>query len=81
MYETEDQEQGHDERAQQAQARGKGLRAEIKARLGSEGARSAADLLPQMPKDVSLAEVAFQLERLTDEGQVVGEAGGPYSLA
>lgn len=80
MYEAKDQEQ-YDERAQQAQARGEGLRAEIKTRLRSEGARCAADLLPHMPKDVSLAEVAFQLERLTEEGETVGEADGPYSLA
>lgn len=81
MYEAEDQQRPHGEREQQAQARGEGLRAEIRTRLGTEGARSAAELLLQMPNDVSLAEVAFQLERLVEEGEVVGEAGGPYSLA
>jgi hypothetical protein len=81
VYEAKDQEQRYDERAQQAQARGESLRGEIKTRLRSEGARSAADLLPHLPKDVSLAEVAFQLERLAEEGETVGETGGPYSLA
>jgi hypothetical protein len=81
VYKAQDQERKLGERKQQAQARGEGLRAQIKTRLGNEGARSAVDLLPHMPKDVSLAEVAFQLERLAEEGEAVGEAGDPYSLA
>ena len=81
MYKAHDHERNLRERKLQAQARGEGIRAEIVARLEDEGARSAADLLAHMPKDVSLAEVAFQLERLVEEGETVGEAGSLYWLA
>lgn len=80
MYDAEET-QAQDQRAQRAQARGEGLRIEIKARLRDGGAQSAADLLPHMLEDVSLAEVAFQLERLAEEGEATGEVGGSYSLA
>ena len=75
MYETQSEE-----RREQAKARGEALRAEITAMLENEGPQRAADLLPHLPEDVSLAEVDFQLERLTEEGETVGEPDGPYSL-
>ncbi len=63
-----------------ARARGEGIRAELLERL-TAGAQNAADLLPQLSTpDVSLSEVAFQLDRLDDEGRAVGEVGGPYRL-
>jgi hypothetical protein len=66
---------------QRAQARGEEIRAELKVRLSTGEAQSAAALYPQMPNHVSLSEVAFQLERLTDEGETTGEVGGVYRIA
>ena len=63
---------------ERARARGEGIRAELLARLSTGGPQSAVDLQPQLPQDVSLSEVAFQLARLTDEGKVNGETGGIY---
>lgn len=80
MYKAHDYERKDNEREQQAQARGEGLRAEIGERLRIEGPQTAPDLLPHLPKDVSLAEVAFQLERLVEEGEAIGKTDGPYSL-
>lgn len=65
---------------ERATARGTRIRAALTASLRETGPQSAADLHPQMPADVSLSEVAFQLCRLTDEKQTVGEPGGVYSL-
>lgn len=70
---------GKDDRAR---ARGVDIRAELLTKLRTGGGKqSAADLHPQLPHDVSLSEVAFQLDRLADEGQTVGEFGGVYRLA
>jgi hypothetical protein len=63
-----------------ARARGEGLRAELLAKLRTDGPQSAAELDPKLPSDVSLSEVAFQLDRLAVEGQTVGEVGGVYRL-
>lgn len=68
-------------REQEATARGERIRAELLAKLRAGGPQSALDLSAQVHKDVSLSEVAFQLERLADEGQTVGEVGGLYRLA
>ena len=69
------------EMAQRATARGERLRAELLRRLRS-GPQPAAALLPQIEiADVTLSEVAFQLDRLAEEGLTVGEQGGPYRLA
>ena len=64
-----------------ARARGEIIRAELLAKLRTGGPQAAADLQPQLPRDVSLSEIAFQLDRLADEGQTVGEVGGVYRLA
>jgi len=73
MADAEDQER--------ARERGEGIRAELLERLET-GAQNAADLLPQLSTPgVSLSEVAFQLERLDDEGRASGKVGGPYQLA
>ena len=61
-----------------ARARGERIRAELLPKLRTNGPQSAADLHPQFPADVSLSEIAFQLDRLADEGQTVGEVGGVY---
>jgi hypothetical protein len=61
-----------------ARARGEGIRAELLAKLGTGGPQSAADLHPQMDSDVSLSGVAFQLERLNEEGKTDGKAGDAY---
>jgi len=69
---------GKDDRAR---ARGVDIRAELLTKLRTGGKQSAVALHPQLPHDVSLSEVAFQLDRLADEGQTVGEFGGVYRLA
>ncbi len=69
------------EMARRATARGEQLRAELLTRLRS-GPQPAAALLSQLEvSDVTLSEVAFQLDRLAEEGRTVGEQGGPYRLA
>lgn len=68
------------EAQRQAKARGEALRAELLAMLGA-GPQTAAELLPQVATDnVSLSEVAFQLDRLEDEGRTLGAQGEPYRL-
>ncbi len=63
-----------------ARVRGEELRAELVARL-SAGPQTADDLLAAIDReDVSLSEVAFQLERLRSEGRATGAAGEPYEL-
>lgn len=80
MY--EDEESQRDRRAEQATLRGERLRSELVQRLKKDGPRSAVELLPQVDTpNVSLSEVAFQLDRLAGEGRTVGEQGGPYRLA
>jgi hypothetical protein len=66
---------------QRARERGERLRAELRAKLEAGGPQSAADLSPQVPPDVSLSEVAFQLGRLAEEGDATGTVGGVYRLA
>ncbi|HEX3241124.1 MAG TPA: hypothetical protein VHR18_13440 [Solirubrobacterales bacterium] len=74
-----DQEKADNER--RARARGEGIRDELLARL-EDGPQTAAALLPQIGvSDVSLSEVAFQLDRLADERRTVGEQGAEYRLA
>jgi hypothetical protein len=64
-----------------AQARGEALRDELLARLEASGPQDATELLPQVEiPNVSLSEIAFQLDRLVAEGQAVGEEGKPYRL-
>jgi hypothetical protein len=63
-----------------ATARGEGIRAALRAKLREDGPQSAADVHPHLPPDVSLSEVAFQLDRLADEGTAVGKVGGVYRL-
>jgi hypothetical protein len=67
---------------QRARERGERIRGELLARLAN-GAQKPADLLPRLDtQDVSLSEVAFQLDRLAVEGEVVGgKDGQPYRLA
>ena len=61
--------------AQRAKARGERLRDELLTRLRS-GPQTAVALLPQLEvPDVTLSEVAFQLERLNEEGRTVGAQG------
>jgi len=67
-------------RQRQARERGEGLRIELLEML-RQGPRSATELSPGTPDDVSLSEVFFQLERLVEEGLVVGSEDGPYRLA
>jgi hypothetical protein len=76
MFDSEDAERGTKER--QATARGESVRADLLAKLRSGGPQSAADLHPQLGRDVSLSEVAFQLERLTEETKTDGKAGDIY---
>lgn len=64
-----------------ARERGQTIRATLAAKLGESGPQSAADLHPQLPADVSLSEVAFQLDRLAEENEAAGKVGGVYRLA
>lgn len=65
----------------EAQARGKALRTELLALLETGGPQDATELLPQVETaNASLSEIAFQLDRLAEEGRVVGEEGEPYRL-
>ncbi len=66
---------------QRARERGERLRTELREKLEAGGPQSAADLSPQVPRDVSLSEVAFQLGRLAEEGDVTGTEGGVFRLA
>jgi hypothetical protein len=54
------------------------VRALIIERLREDGPQGAAELLPAVPSEVSLSEVAFQLERLAEERRASGEQGGAY---
>ena len=72
--------QGRD-RHEEAAARGKAIRSELTEKLAKGGPQTASALLPQMDTpDISLAEVAFQLQRLAEEGGADGEVGGTYHL-
>lgn len=74
MADAEDQER--------ARERGEAIRAELLAQLRAGGPQAASDLLPRLgTANVSLSEVAFQLDRLADEGDVVGSQGERYRLA
>ncbi|MDX6623878.1 MAG: hypothetical protein QOE75_1810 [Solirubrobacterales bacterium] len=66
-------------RRREARERGENLRAGLIAML-REGPKTAAELIPREPGDVSPSEVAFQLERLAEDGRVVGAEDGPYRL-
>lgn len=68
------------ENQNRATARGESIRAELLAKLRTGGPQSAADLHPEFRPDVSLSEVAFQLDRLADEDTTVGEVGSVYRL-
>ena len=69
-------------REDQARARGESIRAELLTQLKAGGSQEAAGLLPQIETPaVSVSEVAFQLDRLADEGEVVGRQGECYRLA
>lgn len=76
MFDSEDAERGTKER--RATARGESVRAELLEKLRAGGPQSAADLHPQVARHVSLSEVAFQLDRLTDERKTDGKAGDNY---
>jgi hypothetical protein len=78
-FERDHDHERHRETA--ARARGERIRDEIAERLRQEGEQDAADLLPHLPNDVSLSEVAFQLIRMSEEGDAEGEVGGAYRLA
>jgi hypothetical protein len=69
------------EARRRATARGEKIRAALIAALRGRGPASAADLHPLMPTEISLSEVAFQLDRLREEGLTEGGQGGPYRLA
>jgi hypothetical protein len=64
-----------------ATKRGEDIRAALRAKLREDGPKSAADLHSHLRPDVSLSEVAFQLDRLADEGTAVGKVGSAYRLA
>lgn len=68
-----------DHKDDRARARGEGIRADLLAKLEG-GPQSAADLHPQFRSDVSLSEIAFQLDRLDEERKASGKVGGRYSL-
>jgi hypothetical protein len=63
-----------------ARERSERVRSELTAKLRTGGPQSAADPHSQMPGDIALSQVAFQLYRLANEGETVGE-GGVFRLA
>lgn len=70
---------GDGEKYSQARERGEVLRAQLLVLL-ELGPQTAVDLLAEIKRpDVSLSEVAFQLERLGEEGRVSGSPDGPYA--
>jgi len=73
-----DDEAEHNRKARLAAARGIGLRTEIVSLLQSGGPQTAADVLPQLTTEhVSLSEVAFQLDRLTEKGRPMAKQETP----
>lgn len=64
---------------EEAAARGQRIRDDLLQRLRTDGPQAAADLHPEMDREVSLSEVAFQLNRLAEEGRIAGEVGGVYA--
>lgn len=76
MHESDEQMQA---KRREARERGENLRAELIAML-REGPKTATELIPRKPEDVSASEIAFQLERLAEDGRVVGADNGPYRL-
>lgn len=75
-HESDDEAQARKQEA--ATARGERIRAKLLESLKAGSPQSAADLHQQLDRDVSLSEVAFQLERLTEERKTDGKAGGAY---
>jgi hypothetical protein len=68
-------------REEKATERGERIRAELTERLTTGGEQTGAALLPQVEAaSVSLSEIAFQLQRLAEEGKVVGAIGGVYRI-
>lgn len=67
-------------RQETATTRGKQIRSQLVEALKADGPQTAVALLPriQMP-DISLSEVAFQLQRLCEEGKASGAVGDTYS--
>jgi DNA-binding Lrp family transcriptional regulator len=76
QHESDDETRARER--QEATARGESIRARLLERLRADGPQSASELHPQLDRDVSLSEVAFQLDRLTEERKIDGEAGGIY---
>jgi hypothetical protein len=75
-----DQLQGRN-RQEEAAERGKAIRSELTETLAKDGPQTASALLPQIETPgISLPEVAFQLQRLAEEGKADGEVGGAYHL-
>lgn len=66
------------ESRERATQRGESIRAVLMAQLVQGGPATAAQLHEFLPTHVSLSEVAFQLDRLSEEGKVSGEQGGVY---
>lgn len=66
------------ESLERATARGERIRAALLAKLTTGGPQTAAALADPTDGDVSLSEIAFQLNRLAEEGKAAGEHGGEY---
>lgn len=67
------------ESRERATARGEHIRAVLLAKLIEDGPATAEELFEYMPREISLSEVVFQLERLAEEGGAAGSQGGEYS--
>jgi hypothetical protein len=76
LHESDDEMQA---KRRDARERGENLRAELIAML-REGPKTVTELIPRKPEGVSTSEIAFQLERLAEDGRVVGGEDGPYRL-
>lgn len=66
-------------RQEAAAARGESIRSQLTESLTRDGPQTASALLRQIKTPgISLSEIAFQLQRLREEGKVAGAVGDDY---
>ncbi|HET7444087.1 MAG TPA: hypothetical protein VFJ57_05455 [Solirubrobacterales bacterium] len=67
-------------RQEAATTRGEQIRSQLIEMLTTDGPQTAGDLLPRVETPgISLSEIAFQLQRLCEEGKATGAVGDTYS--
>ncbi|HUC00326.1 MAG TPA: hypothetical protein VMS11_10910 [Solirubrobacterales bacterium] len=67
-------------RQEAATTRGEQIRSQLIEMLTVDGPQTAGTLLPRVETPgISLSEIAFQLQRLCEEGKAIGAVGDTYS--